>query len=130
MKKLFSVKECATPLYWFAHWCAVNLTAANLGVWKWKYLLHDIEKPFLMFLWNDHERVQKWHVQHSKHHEQGKAIEDVDRIEQMLDWEANHLSKEFAQRTAREYYEYRKAKGKFCERECELIEAALDELGL
>ena len=54
--------------YWFAHWCAFNMTALNLGVWKFKYLFHDIEKPWLMLLWKDYTRVQQWHRKHNSHH--------------------------------------------------------------
>ena len=45
--------------YWFAHWCAFNMTALNLGVWKFKYLFHDIEKPWLMLMWKNYKRVQQ-----------------------------------------------------------------------
>lgn len=33
--------------YWFAHWCAFQLTALNLRRWKFKYLFHDFEKPWM-----------------------------------------------------------------------------------
>ena len=45
---MFSKSERSSFKYWFAHWCAYNMTALNLGMWKPKYLLHDIEKPWLM----------------------------------------------------------------------------------
>lgn len=49
MKK-YKLEDCATPEYWLAHVIAVNKVAKKLGKWKFKYLFHDIEKPFLMWL--------------------------------------------------------------------------------
>ena len=45
---MFDKSQRSKFKYWFAHWCAFNMTALNLGVWKFKYLFHDIEKPWLM----------------------------------------------------------------------------------
>ena len=66
--KKFTVKEKSTFQYWFYHWLAFNYTAWKLGVWKPKWLLHDIEKPWLKLIWGDYMRVKQWHKHHNKHH--------------------------------------------------------------
>lgn len=65
---MFNKNERSTFHYWFAHWCAFQMTALNLHVWKPKYLLHDIEKPWLMLLLKDYKKVQKYHREHNNHH--------------------------------------------------------------
>lgn len=49
----FGKDERSSFPYWFAHWKAFNMVALQLGHWKFKYLFHDIEKPWLMLLWNE-----------------------------------------------------------------------------
>lgn len=127
---MFDVEDCATLPYWFAHYCAFNMTALNLGVWRPRHLLHDIEKPFLMWLWKDHERVQAWHVKHSKHHYQGKKDKDVNWIDMMIDCECGRFTKSFAKMSAREWFEYRRSIGKLSDNRYKYINAALNKLGL
>lgn len=106
--EMFEKKDRSSFKYWFAHWCGFQLTALNLGIWKWKYLLHDIEKPWLKLFWK-YEKVQKWHREHSKHHlEYGKlhGFDNIDWIALMIDWECCGLSKKEAQLDARETLEY------------------------
>ena len=57
--KKFTVKEKSTFQYWFYHYLAYNYTAWKLGVWKPKWLLHDIEKPWLKLIWGDYMRVKQ-----------------------------------------------------------------------
>ena len=40
--QMFTKADRSSFKYWFAHWCGFQLTALNLGIWKPKYLLHDI----------------------------------------------------------------------------------------
>lgn len=73
--------------YWFAHWCAFQMTALNLGIWKFKYLFHDWEKPW-MRLFCKYETVQKWHRSHRRHHpEYGlkNGWDKVDWYEMIID---------------------------------------------
>lgn len=49
---MFNKNERATFKYTFAHWCAFQMTALNNNCWKFKYLFHDVEKPFLKLIWN------------------------------------------------------------------------------
>ena len=64
---MFTKEERSTFSYWFAHWCAYQMTALNLRIWKPKYLLHDIEKPWLK-LFLPYDKVQNFHNNHSSHH--------------------------------------------------------------
>ena len=90
--------------YWFAHWCAFNMTALNLGVWKFKYLFHDIEKPWLMWVWNDYSHVQKWHRTHNAHHLEYIG-ETYDFEAMVIDWECSRFTKIASPLTARQEFE-------------------------
>lgn len=107
---MFTKKDRSSFKYWFAHWCGFQLTALNLDIWKPKYLLHDIEKPWLKIFWKgDYKRVQKWHRTHNKHHlEYGLKYgwDAIDWEALMIDWECCGLSKQEAQLDARETLEY------------------------
>lgn len=108
--QMFTKADRSSFKYWFAHWCGFQLTALNLGIWKPKYLLHDIEKPWLKLLWKgDYKRVQKWHRTHNKHHlEYGlkHGWNAIDWEALMIDWECCGLSKQEAQLDARETLDY------------------------
>ena len=86
--KKFDKGQRSTFKYWFNHYKAYNLTAIALGVWKPKYLLHDIEKPWLMLLWKDYKRVQKWHRAHNRHHIDTKRSH-FDFEAMCIDWVVN-----------------------------------------
>lgn len=100
---MFDKSERSTFKYWFAHWCAYQLTALNLKAWKFKYLFHDIEKPWLRILFRgDYSKVRKYHREHSKHHLQYKGKKDYTAM--VIDWECSRLTKDFSPYTAHEYY--------------------------
>ena len=102
-RNMFSKEERSTFPYWFAHWCAFNMTALNLRMWKPKYLFHDIEKPFLMLLWKDYTKVQKWHRTHNNHHLEYKdGVDNIDCEALIIDWECSHFTKEKSQLKGRE----------------------------
>ena len=107
---MFTKQDRSSFKYWFAHWCGFQLTALNLGIWKPKYLLHDIEKPWLKLLWKgDYKKVQQWHRIHNAHHlEYGLKYgwDAIDWEALMIDWECCGLSKQEAQLDARETLEY------------------------
>ena len=95
--------------YWFNHWLAYNLVAMKLGTWKSKYLLHDIEKPWLKLFWRDYKRVQKWHKHHNKHHifsGRHYGLNKIDWLAAIIDWECSRYTKNAAPRTAREEVDY------------------------
>lgn len=105
---MFTKQDRSSFKYWFAHWCGFQLTALNLGIWKPKYLLHDIEKPWLKLFW-DYKKVQKWHRTHNNHHLEYGLKHGWDKIDWealMIDWECCGLSKQEAQLDARETLEY------------------------
>lgn len=93
--------------YTFAHWCSYQMTALNLGVWKWKYLFHDIEKPFLL-IWfkllkktEPYKHVQKWHRYNRRHHIEHK---NIDAEATIIDWECSRFTKTAHPETAYEYF--------------------------
>lgn len=87
---MFTKEERSTFPYWFAHWCAFNMTALNLKAWKFKYLFHDIEKPWLKLFW-PYEKVQKWHRTHNRHHIEYEGNYDLEAM--MIDWECSRYTK-------------------------------------
>lgn len=100
---MFSKEERSTFPYWFAHWCAFNMTALNLRVWKFKYLFHDIEKPWLRLFW-DYKKVQRWHRSHNNHHlEYIYGTIDIEAM--LIDWECSRFTKEASPLTARQEWE-------------------------
>lgn len=104
---MFTKAERASFSYWFAHWCAYNMTALNLKCWKLKYLFHDIEKPWLMLFWKDYDKVQKYHRLNSNHHLEYKNRNKIDWEAMAIDWECSRFTKESSPLSAREVLEYR-----------------------
>ena len=90
--------------YTFAHWCAFNMTALNLGVWRFKYLFHDVEKPFLMLLFGgDYTKTRNWHKEHNRHHLRYKGdIKNIDWEAMVIDWECSGFTKKEKPWNARE----------------------------
>lgn len=103
----FSKKDRSSFSYWFAHWSAFQLQALIMGRWKFKYLFHDFEKPWLK-LFRSYKFVQKWHRKHNSHHlEYGlrKGWDKVDWEALIIDWECSKLTKQQAQLDAYETME-------------------------
>lgn len=99
----FKKEERGGFRYWFAHLCAYNMIAILHNMWKFKYLFHDIEKPWLMLFWKDYHKVQQYHRTHNRHHLEYKGgIIDVDIEATLIDWECSRYTKENEQLTARE----------------------------
>lgn len=106
---MFTKQERSSFKYWFAHWCSYQMTALNLKCWKFKYLFHDIEKPWLK-LFLPYAKVQAFHRNHSKHHTQywiNKNLNDkkVDWQAMVVDWECSRFTKASAQLNARDTLE-------------------------
>ena len=92
----FTKAERSSFGYWFAHWCAFQLTALNLRIWKFKYLFHDCEKPWLRLIW-PYKKVQSFHRFHNKHHLEYGLEHGFDKIDWealMIDWECSEYTKE------------------------------------
>ena len=90
--KLFDESEKSTFKYWFWHWYWYNKVAKEWGVWKFKYLFHDIEKPF-MRLFLPYEKVRKWHRSHNRHHLSYPDKTRIDWMALIIDWECSMYSK-------------------------------------
>lgn len=105
---MFSKEERSSFEYWFAHWCAFNMTALNLRKWKFKYLFHDWYKPWLR-LFMSYDKVQQFHRSHSKHHlEYLDIVNDpyiIDWEAMMIDWECSRFTKISSPLTAYEEYQ-------------------------
>ena len=107
--KKFTVKEKSTFQYWFYHYLAYNYTAWKLGVWKPKWLLHDIEKPWLKLIWGDYMRVRQWHKHHNSHHifyGRRTGMNKIDWLGAVIAWECSHLTKCGAVRNGWEEVDY------------------------
>lgn len=108
---MFTKQDRSTFKYWFAHWCAFQMTALNLGIWKFKYLFHDWEKPWLK-LFLPYRVVQKYHREHSKHHveyalKHGAHNVDIDAM--VIDNECSRFTKTASPYTAIEWFERQQA---------------------
>lgn len=106
---MFTKQERSGFKYWFAHWCAYQMTALNLKCWRPRFLLHDIEKPWLKLILRDYKKVQKWHRLHNNHHlecvyrnmiTKSKII--ADWLAMVIDWECSRFTKQDAPLTARQ----------------------------
>lgn len=103
---LFTPEEKSGFSYYFAHLFAYNMTALNLKCWKWKYLLHDIEKPWLKLLWGNYQKVREWHRKNNRHHLTYKDPNNIDWEAMILDWECSRFTKQDSKLNAVEQYEY------------------------
>ena len=99
--KKFTKDERSSFSYWYYHWKAFNLLALSLGVWKFKYLFHDCEKPWLR-LFFDYKKVQEIHRRNNSHHLEYKNAPDYDWEAMVIDWECSRYTKIAAQLNARE----------------------------
>lgn len=100
----FDKSERSSFSYWFAHWCAFQMCALNLRRWKFKYLFHDFEKPW-MKLFMKYKSVQKWHREHNSHHLEYGLKHGWDKVDWealIIDWECSRFTKTEAQLDAYE----------------------------
>ena len=101
---MFTKKDRSSFPYWFAHWSAFQMTALNLHAWKFKYLFHDFEKPWLK-LFLPYEKVQKIHRRFSKHHFSFlDKKKNLDYEAMVIDWECSRFTKSEAQLNAFDTY--------------------------
>lgn len=105
---MFDKSQRSTFPYWFAHWCAYQMTALNLGCWKFRFLFHDIWKPWQMLLYRNYSKVQKKHRHNNKHHISywadrdfdDSALHKLDYLGMVIDWECSRYTKKDAQLNA------------------------------
>ena len=103
--KKFDKSQRSSFSYWFWHFLAFNLVAIELKAWKPKYLLHDIEKPWLKLIWRDYKRVQGYHRVHNSHHLEYNGLKDWEAM--VIDWECSRYTKNAHPRTAIEEAEFK-----------------------
>lgn len=125
--KLFKKEERSSFSYWFAHLLAFNMVAVLCGAWKFKYLFHDFEKPWLKLIW-PYKKVQSWHRTHNNHHLEypGK----IDWEAWAIDNECGRFTKENAPLTCRDHFELRKPDKQILRDNEEVILKTLEKLGL
>lgn len=90
--KKFPKNERSSFSYWYWHWLAFNDMAKEYGVWKFKYIFHDIEKPFLK-LFLPYKKVQEIHRRNNRHHLEYKRPEKRDWEAMVIDWECSRFTK-------------------------------------
>lgn len=129
---MFKESEKSTFKYFFAHWCAYQMTALNLKVWKFRFLFHDVEKPWLKLILRNYEKVRHIHRKYNKHHLAYRNPNKIDWLGLVIDWECSRFTKEDAPLNARQTYEYEinKRKGPLTELIKEKVPPILDKLGL
>lgn len=125
---MFSKEERSSFSYWFAHWCAFQMTALNLHTWKFRFIFHDMEKPWLKLFW-PYDKVKKFHRTHNRHHPEYNGKKDW--LGMVIDWECSRFTKTAAPMNARETLESMKTRKPIWYSEMKKnIEPILNELGL
>ena len=105
----FTKDDRSSWRYFWAHWCAFQMVAITLGVWRLKHLFHDWYKPWLKMFGMPYEKIQKFHRTHSNHHLEwldGHSPANMDWISLIVDWECSQYTKEACYRDAREEMEW------------------------
>ena len=115
--------------YWFAHWCAYNMTAINCNAWKFKYLFHDIEKLWLELIM-PHDKVKCLHQKHNRHHFTYRKRSRVDWEAVVIDWECSRFTKVFRSETAREVAKLRLLDGRMNLDEYGIVMKIIERYGL
>jgi hypothetical protein len=116
--------------YWFAHVCAFNMVAMNLGLWKFHHLFHDWYKPWLTFFMS-YDKVNNFHIRHSNHHLMyynltGKCNWD----DLIIDWECSQYTKEYGKLNAFDFLQKMFREHKVNQYTYCIILERLKELGL
>ena len=99
--KKFGKENRSSFSYWYNHWKAFNLVAIYYNAWKFKYLFHDFEKPWLK-LFKDYKEVQRIHRHNNAHHLEYKGAPNYDWDAMAIDWECSRYTKNAAPLTARQ----------------------------
>lgn len=95
---MFTKEDRSKFPYWFAHWCAFQMTALNLGCWKFRFLFHNIEKPWLRLIL-PYNKVKHIHRKYSRHHAES-VRKNKDYLAMVIDWECSRFTKANAQLNA------------------------------
>lgn len=84
---------------WARHWMSYQRVARRLGVWKLRFIFHDLEKAILILIVGDRVAT-KVHRMVSSHHERNNSIKDV--LGAIIDWECARYTKPSKQLNARQ----------------------------
>ena len=90
--------------YWFKHWQAYQKVAHDNNCWKFRFLFHDIEKPFFQIFFS-HKFVSKWHRKLNSHHAEFIFPNCIDYLGMVIDWECARYTKPEEQLNARQTLE-------------------------
>ena len=105
------------------------MTALNLRCWRFRFLFHDMLKPW-MRLFMPYEKVQRLHRKYARHHREYKG-KHYDWLGMVVDWECSRFTKSSAPLTARETMEtYKEKNPEFYKKLKENFEPILVKLGL
>jgi dephospho-CoA kinase len=77
--------------YWYKHYTAYQKIAIKYKCWKVRFLLHDIEKPFLN-IFMSYENVHRIHRHISPHHVESFR-KKKDYLGMLIDWECARYTK-------------------------------------
>lgn len=109
MKKFTKVERSGWRYFW-AHWCAFQMVAITLHIWKFKYLFHDWYKPWLKMFGVPYEKIQHLHRHHSNHHIEylmdNNDPKKFDWDALIIDWECSQYTKENCPRNARDEMDF------------------------
>lgn len=108
MKK-FDKSQRSTWRYYLAHWCAFQMVAIMLGVWRPRYIFHDWKKPWLKMFGLPYSEIQYIHRHSTRHHLEYLELNNemgFDWMAMIIDWECSQYTKEDCTRNARQEYEY------------------------
>lgn len=104
--KEFDKSQRSSFSYWWNHWKAFNLTALMLDEWRWKFLFHDIEKPWLRLIM-PYKKLQSFHRRNNNHHIEYKGgYDNVDWMALYIDWFCGRYTKYAAKPTVQQEAEY------------------------
>ena len=74
---------------WFIHWKKFNSFAFNEGVWKFRYIFHDVDKPCLRLIGMSSEKIEDYHKTRSNHHLEYKNPNKIDYNAVIINWETS-----------------------------------------
>ena len=78
--------------YTLLHWFYFQLTAFKLHTWKPRFLLHDLDKIYLIIKLNDTKKASQIHRKNSNHHTESNST-NPDYLQMVIDWECARYTK-------------------------------------
>lgn len=94
-------------IYWFSHWFFVNFEGLRHRCWSLNFLVHDLEKPVRISIFNwDYKDVKADHRNRLHHPSKNKidSMKESDWCEALSDWEAAYWTKSDSPLNAKDTY--------------------------